>query len=146
MRPSITEIDLLKKVYDRYYGIQAEAAQQEFEDMNNRKSERLGPQVHVLHYSYPKESPEAERIAMKEIAKEVYPLLTSGDTVKENEGVILSKLFFANYAKQNHPGNRGRGWSDAELALWQNWIKAGMPEGEWHLYMLKTNKLVDHEN
>ncbi len=142
----INEIDLLRKVYDRYYGIQAEAAQQEFEDMNNRKSERLGPQVHVLHYSYPKESPEAERIAMKEFAEEVYPLLTSGDPVKENEGLILSKLFFANYAKQNHPGNRGRGWSDAELALWQNWIRAGMPEGKWHLYMLKTNKLVDHEN
>lgn len=142
----ITEIDLLRKVYYRYYGIQAEAARQEFEDMNNRKSERLGPQVHVLHCSYPKESPEAERIAMKEIAEEVYPLLTSGDTVKENEGVILSKLLFANYAKQNHPGNRGRGWADAELALWQNWIKAGMPEGEWHLYLLKTNKLIGHED
>jgi hypothetical protein len=142
MKPAITGIDLLRKVYDRYYGIRAEAAQQEFENMNNRKSERLGPQVHVLHYSYPKESSEAERIAMKEFAEEVYPLLTSEDPVKENEGVILSKLFFANYAKQNHPGNRGRGWSDAELALWQNWIRNGMPEGEWHFYMYVNNEQI----
>jgi hypothetical protein len=142
MKPVTAEIDSLSKVYDRYYGIQAEAAQREFENMNNRKSERLGPQVHVLHYSYPKESPEAERIAMKEFAEEVYSLLTSEDPVKENEGVILSKLFFANYAKQNHPGNRGRGWSDAELARWQNWIRDGMPEGEWHLYMYVKNEQI----
>jgi hypothetical protein len=141
----ITETDLLNRVYDRYFGMQAEAAQKEFEDMNNRKSERLGPQVHVLHYSYPEKSPEAERIAMNDIATEVSPLLTSGDPLKEQDGMILTRLFFGNYAKQNHPGNRGRGWSDPEIASWENWVRTGMPEGEWHLYLYKSNKLVEDE-
>jgi len=104
MRPAITEIDMLKRIYDRYYGIQAEADWQEFTDMNDRKSERLGPQVHVLHYSYPKESPEAERIAMKEIAEEVYPLLTSGNPVKENEGGDPVKAILCQLCKTESSG------------------------------------------
>lgn len=53
---------------------------------------------------------------------------------------IIARLFFGNYAKQNHPGNRGRGWCDADLELWINWVRAGIPDGEWHLYYGKLLK------
>jgi len=62
---------------------------------------------------------------------------TYSTVISEKE--LLTKTY-DNYAKQNHPGNRGRGWSDADLALWLNWIRAGLPGDEWHVYYGKLIK------
>jgi hypothetical protein len=130
----VSEKELLIKAYDRYFGLQAEAEKKEFEDMRNRKSERVSQQCTVLYYSQPEGTLEEERSAMKGIAAEVKNYVLSGDPLQEPHGIILARLFFGNYAKQNHPGNRGRGWSDADLSLWLNWIRAGQPGDEWHIY------------
>lgn len=135
-----SEQEVLTRVYDRYFGLQAEAEKKEFEDMKNRKSERLGPQCIVLHYSLPAETLEEERTTMKNFASEIGELLTPYDSSREQQAMIRAVIFFGNYARQNHPANRGRGWSDAELALWLNWIRAGLPGGEWHLYYGKILK------
>jgi hypothetical protein len=135
-----SEKELLVKVYDRYFGLQAEAQKKEYEDMRNRKSERLGPQCTVLNYSQPEGTLGMERNEMKNIAAEIRKYMISGDPIKETEGIIITRLFFGNYAKQNHPGNRGRGWCDADLYLWLNWVRSGMPDGEWHLYYGKLLK------
>jgi hypothetical protein len=134
--------ELLTSVYERYYGLQAEAEQKEYENMRNRKSERLGPQCIVLNYSQPERTADLERTAMKNVAEEVRKYIASGDPAAEMKGIIIARLFFGNYAKHNHSGNRGRGWCDADLALWMNWVRAGMPDCEWHLYygrLLKSN-------
>jgi len=136
----ISEKELLTKTYDRYFGLQAEAERIEFEDMKSRKSERVGQQCIVLHYSNPETTIEQERSAMNDIAREVLGHIISGDPGQETHGIILARIFFGNYAKQNHPGNRGRGWSDADLALWLNWIRAGLPGDEWHVYYGKLIK------
>jgi hypothetical protein len=135
-----SEDELLTKAYDRYFCLQTEAEQKEYENMRNRKSERLGPQCIVLNYSQPERTAELERIAMKNLAEEVGKYITSGYPADEIRGIITARLFFGNYTKQNHPGNRGRGWCDADLAVWLNWIRSGMPDGEWHLYYGKLLK------
>ena len=127
-------MDELTNAYDRYFGLQAEAEKKEYDDMRKRKSERLGPQCIVLNYSQPCGTLEEERSAMKEVASEVKRYILSGDPLQETHGIILARLFFGNYAKHNHPANRGRGWNDPDLSLWMNWIRIGQPGGEWHIY------------
>ena len=139
--PIVIEKELLTKAYDRYFGLQAEAEKKEFDDMRNRKSERLGPQCTVLHYSQPYGTLDEERSAMKQIACEVKKYVLSGDPYQVTQGIILARLFFGNYAKNNHPANRGRGWNDPDLSLWMNWIRNGQPGEEWHIYYGQIIKL-----
>jgi hypothetical protein len=67
-------------------------------------------------------------------------VISEKELLTKTYGIILARIFLGNYAKQNHPGNRGRGWSDADLALWLNWIRAGLPGEEWHVYYGKLIK------
>jgi len=96
---------------------------------------KFNPLAPIIDFCATKDVIEDERKAMKELQNMATELIANNEHVKAG---VLAKLFFGNFKQVSLPIQRGRAWSDAEVAFWLKWAHDGFAEGEWHLYQTKV--------